>query len=140
VLLNDWRLFAIGSAIFASLTAITAKVGVSNLPSNLATLFRTVVIVLFLVGIVAWRNEWQFSAVDKRSALFLIVSGLCTGASWLCYFHALKLGPASQVAPVDKLSVGLTMILAFAMLGEKFTLKVVLGGILVTTGSFLIAL
>lgn len=140
MLLNDWRTYALGSAIFASLTAVTAKVGVSELPSNLATFVRTVVILFFVAGMVSWRNEWNLSSFDKKSALFLIASGICTGASWLCYFHALKLGPASRVAPVDKLSVGFTMLLAIITLGEQFSFKVVVGGALVTLGSLIIAI
>lgn len=140
MMMNDWRLYALGSAFFASLTAIFAKIGVNNLPSNLATLLRTLVVVVFLLAIVTWRGEWASPFLERRASLFLVLSGLCTGASWLCYFHALKIGPASQVAPVDKLSVVLTMFMAFVFLGEMVSWRVVIGGLLIAGGSLIIAL
>ena len=106
MLINDWRLYALGSAAFAALTAIFGKIGVSSINSNLATFIRIIVILFFTAGIVTFRNEWQVpSSLDKKSLMFLVLSGLATGGSWLCYYHALKLGPASKVAPIDKLSV-----------------------------------
>ena len=118
-LFNSWQAWAALSAVFAALTAIFAKVGVAEVNSDFATLFRTLVILAVLAAIVAATGQWQpLSTVSGRSLLFLVLSGLATGASWLCYFRALKLGDASRVAPVDKLSVVLVAIFGVAFLGE----------------------
>lgn len=139
--LLDWRFFALASAFFASLTAIFGKIGVTNLNSNLATLIRTAVILLFISSIVSFRKEWQISEeVTKKQILFLVMSGLATGASWLCYFRALQLGPASKVAPLDKLSVALTIILAIIFLGESLNLKTLIGGLLIVLGSIVLVI
>jgi transporter family protein len=125
---GSWQFFSVLSAIFAAMTAIFGKIGVNEVNSNLATLIRVVVIFGFSLVLVLSRGELQeFSLVSARGLLFLVLSGLATGASWLCYYHALKIGNASQVAPVDKLSVVLVIIFAFLFLGEQPTLKVILG-------------
>jgi transporter family protein len=125
----------------AGLTTVLGKVGVSRINSNLATLLRTVVILAFISGIVAWRGEWQApQSLPRRSLVFLVASGLTTGASWLCYYRALQLGPASRVGPLDKLSVVVAMLLAIVFLGETLTWKSALGGALITVGAVLLAL
>jgi transporter family protein len=140
-LLGNWQFLALASAFFAGLTAIFGKIGVSELNSNFATLIRTAVVLAVLAAIVAWRGDWQpLGGVPKRSLVFLVLSALATGASWLCYYHALKLGPASRVAPIDKLSVVWVMLLAFVFLGEAFTWKALLGGSMVVAGALLLAL
>src|SRR6202043_2813415 len=118
----DWRLFALGSALFAAVTAVLAKVGVAGVNSSLVTFYRTAA-VLLLSALVVWRaGEWQpLAAISAKSLVFLTLSGLATGLSWLCYFKALQLGPASRVAPLDKLSVPLVMVFAWLLLGEKLT-------------------
>src|ERR1700730_101878 len=137
----DWRVFAIGSAFFAALTAIFGKVGVSEMNSDLATFLSTIVILLVTALLIWARHEWQRpDSLSPRGVLFLVLSGIATGLSWLCYYRALQLGPASRVAPIDKLSVALTMLLAFTFLGEKPTLPVLVGGVLVTAGAVLMAL
>lgn len=139
--LLDWRIFAVGSAFFAALTAVFGKVGVSGINSNLATLIRTVVIFFVTAGIVSLRREWAApEKIEPRTVIFLVLSGIATGLSWLCYYRALQMGPASRVAPIDKLSVAISMILAFAFLGEQVTLKTVLGGVLIVLGSVVIAI
>jgi transporter family protein len=138
---GSWQFFSVLSAIFAAMTAIFGKIGVNEVNSNLATLIRVVVIFGFSLVLVLSRGELQeFSLVSARGLLFLVLSGLATGASWLCYYHALKIGNASQVAPVDKLSVVLVIIFAFLFLGEQPTLKVILGGLLILSGSIVIIL
>jgi transporter family protein len=138
---GGWQLFAVGSAVFAALTAICGKIGVTQINSNMATFIRTVVILGVSALIISWRGEWQpLAAISRHSFLFLVLSGIATGLSWLCYYRALQLGPASQVAPIDKLSVALTMLLAFLVFGETPTLPVLLGGGLIVAGSLLIAL
>ena len=138
--MSDWRIFAIGSAIFAALTAIFGKVGVSSINSNLATFIRTIVILGVTALILTFRKEWKApDNIDSKSIYFLILSGIATGASWLCYYRALQLGPASKVAPVDKLSVALTIILAVLFLGEQLSLKTVIGGLLIVIGSVVLA-
>ena len=118
--LASWQFWAILSALFAALTAIFAKVGVSGINPDLATLIRTVVILCALAGLVAATQQWQSPyEISSRSWIFLILSGLATGASWLCYFRALKLGEAARVAPIDKLSVVLVALMGVAFLGEK---------------------
>lgn len=136
---NDWRIFAIASAIFAALTAILGKVGVASINSNLATFIRTTVILIVTAGILFWRNEWRSPySIDSKSLLFLVLSGLATGASWLCYYRALQLGPASKVAPIDKLSVALTILMAIFFLGERADMKTILGGVFVVMGSLIL--
>ena len=137
---GDWRVFALGAAIFAALTAIFGKLGVSGLNSNYATLIRTLVILLFTASIVLLRGEWQpFKSIDRKALAFLILSGLATGASWLCYFRALQLGPVSKVAPIDKLSVVFAVLLSVTFLGERPSLVSILGCTLVAIGSVLLA-
>ena len=137
---NSWQLYALGSAFFAGLTAILGKLGVQGVPSNVATLIRTVVILLFIAALVGLRGELKGLRLPEGSVVFLVLSGLATGASWLCYYHALKLGPASRVAPVDKLSVLFAIVLAVVFLGEKLSLKAALGALLVGAGAVLLAL
>jgi transporter family protein len=140
-LMTGWQLYALGSAVFAGLTAIFGKLGVARIPSNLATLLRTIVIIVFIAAIVAYRGEWQSpQSLPRRSLAFLVISGLCTGASWLCYYRALQLGPASRVAPIDKLSVVISMVLAWTLLGEQVTWKALLGGLLVAGGAVVLAI
>ncbi len=137
--LQAWQLYALGSAVFAALTAILAKIGIKGVDSNLATAIRTVVILLFAWGIVFWQGTAnQLRVLEPRTILFLVLSGLATGASWLCYFHALKLGPASRVAPIDKLSVVLVILFAAIFLKEPMTPKVVLGVAMVAGGALLL--
>lgn len=116
----DWKLFAVGSAFFAGITAVLAKVGVKDISSNLATLIRTFVIIMFLGVLVGVRKEWQNPLLlNRKSLIFLVLSGITTGLSWLCYYRALKTGPASLVAPIDKLSLFFAIVLSILFLGEK---------------------
>lgn len=139
MLRESWVIYALGSAFFAALTAIFGKVGVQGLNSNLATLIRTVVILAVIAGIVSLRDEWQkLDLISARSWLFLVLSGIATGLSWLCYYRALQLGPVSKVAPIDKLSVALVIVLGILFLGEKLTWAVALGGSLILLGSIVI--
>lgn len=138
---SSWQLWAVLSAIFAALTAIFAKVGVANINSDLATFIRTCVILLTLALIVYATGQFENpTSIAPRTYLFLVLSGLATGASWLCYFRALKLGNASQVAPVDKLSVVLVAIFGALLLGEKLTLLNWLGVALIALGAVMVAL
>ncbi|MGA2449055.1 MAG: EamA family transporter [Polyangiaceae bacterium] len=138
---GTWQLFTLGSALFAGLTTVLGKVGVSGINSNLATLLRTVVILAFICGIVASRGEWQPpQSLPRRSLVFLVLSGISTGASWLCYYRALQLGPASRVAPLDKLSVVIAVVLALAFLRETLTLKAALGSAFIAFGAVLLSL
>lgn len=136
-----WFLFALLSAIFAAFTSILAKLGIDGVNSNLATAIRTVVVVLmawlmvFLTG-----TQNGISSISKRSWLFLILSGLATGASWLCYYKALQIGQASKVAPVDKFPIVITLILAFVILKEPVSLKSMIGCLLITAGTFVMIL
>ena len=140
-LLNTWQIFAFGSAFFAALTAIFGKIGVSEINSNLATFIRTVVIVGVTGLIVTLRSEWQRpETISSKTILFLVLSAIATGCSWLCYYRALQFGPASRVAPIDKLSVVLIMLFAFLFLKESVTAKEIIGGLLITSGAILIAL
>jgi transporter family protein len=135
-----WLLFSLGSAFFAGLTAILGKLGVEGINSNLATLVRTVVIIFMTAGIVSLRDEWAWpSATGTRSIVFLVLSGVATGLSWLCYYRALQLAPASLVAPIDKLSVAFAIALGILVLGEPLTWRVALGGTLVVAGALVIA-
>lgn len=136
----NWIGWAILSAFFAGLTAIFAKIGVANVGSNLATAIRTSVVLALAWGIAIGTGESSmFTTVSRRTWLFLVLSGLATGLSWLCYFRALQLGDASRVAPVDKLSVVFVLVLAVMFLQEPFTWKTVLGTALITGGSILLA-
>ena len=136
----SWFIFALLSAFFAALTAILAKIGIKDVDSNLATAIRTIIIFLFAWGIVIYQGTWkEVSSLSRFSILFLILSGLATGLSWLFYFRALQLGEASQVAPIDKLSLALTVILALIFLHEKITFSAVIGIIFMIAGTFLIA-
>ena len=135
----NWQIFALGSAFFAGLTAILGKVGVQGINSNLATLIRTVVIFVLTVVFVTSRDEWQSTGLNVKSVSFLILSGIATGLSWLCYYRALQLGPASKVAPVDKLSVLFAIVLAIVFLGEDLSWKVAIGGGLIAAGSLVLA-
>lgn len=136
-----WAIFAILSAIFAALTSILAKVGIEGVNSNLATAVRTIVVVLmawFMVFITG--NQNGIVDISKKSWIFLILSGLATGASWLCYYKALQLEEASKVVPIDKLSIVITIILAFIFLGEQITLKTLIGCCLIVAGTFVMIL
>lgn len=136
-----WAFFAVLSAIFAAFTSILAKVGIENVNSNLATAIRTVVVVVMAWGMVFLTDaQGGISAISKKSWLFLILSGLATGASWLCYYRALQLGSASKVVPIDKLSVVITLVLAFIFLHEQFTVKSLIGSILITAGTLIMVL
>ena len=136
-----WAIFAILSAILAALTSILAKVGIEGVNSNLATAIRTIVVVLmawFMVFITG--NQNGIVDISKKSWIFLILSGLATGASWLCYYKALQLGETSKVVPIDKLSIVITIILAFIFLGEQVTLKTLIGCCLIVAGTFVMIL
>lgn len=136
-----WFVFALLSAVFAALTSILAKVGIDGVNSNLATALRTCVVLAMSWGMVFITNaQGGISAISHRSWLFLILSGLATGASWLCYYEALQLGQASKVVPIDKLSVVITLILAFVILKEPFTTKSALGAVLITAGTLIMVL
>ena len=136
-----WMLFAILSAVFAALTSILAKVGIEGVNSNLATALRTIVVLAMAWGMVFLTNAQQgLGDISRKSWLFLILSGLATGGSWLCYYRALQTGPASKVVPIDKLSVVITLILAFVFLHEKFTFKSLFGCILIAAGTLLMVL
>lgn len=136
-----WVLFAILSAVFAALTSILAKIGISGVNSNLATAIRTVVVVFMAWGIVFITNAQSgIGDISRKSWLFLILSGLATGVSWLFYYRALQMGDASKVASIDKLSVVITLILAFIFLNEQLTLKLMLGCLLIVAGSLLMIL
>ena len=137
----DWRLFAVGSAFFAALTAIFGKVGVSEINSDLATFLRTVVILLVAALLICVRHEWQRpDSLSTKGVLFLVLSGIASGLSWLCYYRALQTGPASRVAPIDKLSVIFVVLFAVSFLGERLTWKVGVGGVLIAAGAVLMAL
>ena len=138
--LPPWLLFSLGSAFFAGLTAILGKVGVAGLNSNLATLIRTLVILALTLGVVSIRSEWSLPKEGAaRSAAFLVLSGVATGLSWLCYYRALQLAPASLVAPIDKLSVVFAILLGVLVLGEPLTWRIAVGGALVVAGAVVIA-
>ena len=142
----SWIGWALLSAAFAAATALLAKVGVAHVDSNLATALRTSVVVVFAWGIALALARpgpglaGEMRALDRRTVLFLTLSGLATGLSWVCYFRALQLGPASRVAPLDKLSVPLVMLLAWLLLGEKLTASVLAGGLLITAGAIVMVL
>lgn len=136
-----WFVFALLSAIFAALTSILAKVGIDGVNSNLATAIRTIVVLIMAWGMVFLTNAQKgIAEISRKSWIFLILSGLATGASWLCYYKALQGGDASKVVPIDKLSVVITLILAFVFLQEDFTAKSLIGCILITVGTLIMVL
>ncbi|MBR5201991.1 MAG: EamA family transporter [Clostridia bacterium] len=136
-----WFILALLSAVFAALTSILAKVGIDGVNSNLATAIRTVVVVVMSWGMVFLTNaQGGLSDISRKSWLFLILSGLATGASWLCYYKALQLGDASKVVPIDKLSVVITLVLAFVFLHEQFTFKSLIGCVLIGIGTLIMVL
>ena len=136
-----WFILALGSSVFAALTSILAKIGIAGVNSNLATAIRTCVVVIMSWGMVFLTNAQSgIGDISRRSWLFLILSGLATGASWLCYYKALQIGEASKVVPIDKLSVVITMILAAVILQEQFTAKSIFGCVLITAGTLLMVL
>jgi len=140
-LLSTWLVWALLSACFAALTAVFAKIGVERVDPDLATLIRTVVILAVLSGIVLWGGQYrQLSATPTRTYLFLVLSGIATGASWLCYFRALHVGDAARVAPVDKLSVVLVAVFSVAFLGERLSVVNWLGVALIAAGAWLVTL
>lgn len=137
----SWLVYALLSALFAALTAILAKIGIKNVDSNLATAVRTVVIIFFAWGIVLFQGTFkQLSSISRFSLIFLVLSGLATGLSWLFYFKALQIGKASQVSPVDKLSLVITIILAAFILKERITLPIAIGALLMSIGAILVVL
>ena len=136
-----WFVFALLSAVFAASTSILAKIGIDGVNSNLATAIRTIVVVVMAWGMVFLTNAQNgLSEISRKSWLFLILSGIATGASWLCYYRALQLGEASKVVPIDKLSVIITLVLAFVFLGERFTPKSLIGCILIAAGTLVMVL
>lgn len=140
-ILNGWLLWAFLAAVFAALTAIFAKVGVADVNANLATFYRTLVVIVFLTVLLTALGQWQApGSLGLRTITFLVLSGLATGLSWLCYFQALKLGDAGRVAPIDKLSVVLVVVFAVAFLGEQVSLMAWVGVALIAAGAILVAL
>jgi transporter family protein len=136
----SWKSYAALSALFAALTAIFGKLGVSEINSNLATFLRTMIVLAVSALLVSARGEWQNpTQLSPKGTVFLILSGIATGLSWLCYYRALQTGPASRVAPIDKLSVVFVVIFAVAFLGERLTWKVGIGALLVSAGAALMA-
>ena len=136
-----WVVFALLSAVFAALTSIFAKIGIENVNSNLATAIRTVIVLVMAWLIVfATGKHQQIVDISTKSWIFLVLSGLATGLSWLCYFYALQIGEASKVVPVDKFSVVITMIMAFFILGEVITTKTIIGVLLITAGTLVLIL
>ena len=136
-----WFVFALGSAVFAALTSILAKVGIADVNSTLATAIRTVVVLAMSWGMVfLTKVQSGISEISRRSWIFLILSGLATGASWLFYYRALQLGEVSKVAPIDKMSIVITLVLAFIFLHEQFTAKSLIGAILLTAGTLVMVL
>ena len=141
IIAMTWIGWALLSALFAAATALLAKVGVAHVDSNLATAIRTTVVLVFAWAIaLALGKHGEIRMLDRRTLLFLVLSGMATGLSWLCYFRALQLGPASRVAPLDKLSVPLVMVFAWLLLGEKLTVPTVAGGLLITAGAVVMVL
>ena len=134
-----WWIYALLSAFFASLTAIFAKVGITNVNANLATAIRTIIILMVAWGIVLARGETKgLATLSKHNLIFLIISGIATGLSWIFYFKALQIGKVSQVAPVDKLSVALTIVLSIVLLGEVLTIKTAIGALLIIAGTIVL--
>ncbi len=137
--MNDWKVFALGSAFFAALTAVFAKVGVAQINSNFATLIRTLLISLLVAVIMTYRQEWASpSSIDRKTWIFLILSA--SGLSWLCYYRALQIGAVSKVAPIDKMSLALTIILSVVFLGEKLDIKTFLATALIFSGTLILVL
>lgn len=137
----SWIFWAMLSAVFAAATALLAKVGVAHVDSNLATAVRTTVVVVFTWAIaIGLGKHGEMRDLDRRTVFFLTLSGIATGLSWLCYFRALQLGPASRVAPLDKLSVPLVIVFAWLLLGEKLTPGAIVGGLLITAGAMVMVL
>lgn len=138
---NMWIIFALLSAVFAALTSILAKIGIENVNSNLATAIRTIVVLIMAWGMVFITGTQKGIAdISTKGWIFLILSGIATGLSWLCYYKALQMGEASKVVPIDKFSVVISMVLAFVVLKEAVTMKTVLGGIFITIGTFIMIL
>lgn len=136
-----WFWLALGSAVFAALTSILAKIGIEGVGSNLATAIRTTVVLVMAWGMVfLTHQQTDLKEIGTKSWIFLIISGLATGASWLCYYRALQIGDASKVVPIDKLSVVITLVLAFVLLHEKFTAKSLLGCVMIGAGTLLMVL
>lgn len=136
-----WLLYAIGSAVFAALTSILAKIGIENVNSTLATAIRTIVVLgMSWLMVFISNSQGGIHEISRKSWIFIILSGLATGASWLCYYKALQIGEASKVVPIDKMSVVLTLILAFIVLHEQFTLKQFIGSLLITIGTLVMVL
>lgn len=136
-----WLLFALLSAIFAAMTSILAKIGINGVDSNLATAVRTVVVVVMAWVMVFLTNAQSgLSQISRKSWVFLVLSGLATGASWLCYYRALQIGEASKVVPIDKLSVVITLVLAFVFLHEEFTAKSLIGCVLIAIGTLVMVM
>ena len=136
-----WAIFALGSAVFAAVTSILAKIGIENVNSNLATAIRTVVVVVMAWAMVfITGTQSGLGEISRKSWIFLILSGLATGASWLCYYKALQIGEASKVVPIDKLSVVITLILAFVFLHESFTARSLIGCALIAAGTLIMVL
>ncbi len=134
-----WLLFAVLSAVFAALTSILAKIGIENVESNLATALRTAVVLIMAWGMVFLNHSQSgITEISKKSWIFLILSGLATGASWLCYYRAIQIGEVSKVVPIDKLSVVITLILAAVFLREDFTLKTAIGAVFITAGTLIL--
>jgi transporter family protein len=137
---STWLAFALGSALFGGATAILAKVGVAGIDSNLATFYRTLVVLVFAALVVSLRGDWaSLGSVSARSLTFLTLSGLATAASWLCYYRALQLAPASRVAPIDKLSVVVAVSLGVLLLGEPMSARLAIGAVLIVIGTLVIA-
>ncbi len=136
-----WILFALLSAVFAALTSILSKIGIKDVNSNLGTAIRTVVVLIMAWGIVFLTGKQkEITNISQKSLTFLILSGIATGLSWLFYFKALQTGEASKVVPIDKLSIVITMVLAYFFLGEDFTVKTVIGGVLITAGTLVLVM
>lgn len=139
--INMWFILALLSAVFAALTSILAKVGIEGVGSNLATAIRTFVVLILAWGMVfLTKQQGGISEISRKSWIFLILSGLATGVSWLCYYKALQIGEASKVVPMDKLSVVITLILAFVFLHEPFSVKSAIGAVLITAGTLVLTL
>ena len=138
-LLDHWIPFALGSAFFAGLTALFGKIGVEGINSNLATFIRTIVILAVTAAILSLREEWRpATAISSKTWLFLVLSGIATGLSWLCYYRALQLGPIGKVAPIDKLSVAFAILFGVLFVGESLSWPVAIGGALIVAGSIVI--
>ena len=136
-----WAVYAVGSAVFAALTSILAKIGIENVNSNLATAIRTVVVLLLAWGMVFLTgSQHGIRDISQRSMLFLILSGLATGASWMCYYKAIQIGEVSKVVPIDKFSLVITIVMAFIFLYEAVSVKSVIGAVLITGGTLLMVL